>query len=187
MIITISGKPGSGKSTVAKALAAQLHLDHVSAGDFMREMAAERGISVLELSAVAEADDGAIDREIDERSRRLGGARDDFVIDARLAWYFIPQSMKVFLDVTLDVATERIYGDRRGAETENVDLDATRLAVETRLASETLRYREYYGIDWLDHAHFDLVVDTSALSSAAVVQAVATYLKEAPVAKAGNT
>ena len=57
MIITISGKPGSGKSTVAKRLAAELGLTHVSAGDFMRDMATERGITVLELSAIAENDD----------------------------------------------------------------------------------------------------------------------------------
>ena len=56
VIITVSGRPGSGKSTVAKSLAAKLNLDHVSAGDFMREMAAERNITVLELSAIAGAD-----------------------------------------------------------------------------------------------------------------------------------
>ena len=112
MIITISGRPGSGKSTVARLLARRLRFDHVSAGDFMRDMAAERGISVLELSRIAEHDD-AIDREIDERSRRLGEERDRFVIDARLAWHFIPDAFKVFLDVRLDVAARRIYGDRR--------------------------------------------------------------------------
>jgi cytidylate kinase len=177
MILSISGKPGSGKSTVAKSLASHLAMDHVSAGDFMRQMAVERGISVLELSAIAEVDDGAIDREIDDRSRKLGEEKDHFVIDARLAWFFIPRSVKVFLDVSIDVATERIFGDRRGTEVENIDLASTRTAVQLRLDSETLRYREYYGIDWLDPAHFDLVVDTSGLSVDEVVAVVAAYLE----------
>lgn len=176
MIVTISGKPGSGKSTVAKRLADRLGLEHVSAGDFMREMAAERGITVLELSAVAENDDGRIDREIDLRSRRFGEERDDFVMDARLAWYFIPRSIKVFLDVNLEMAAARIFGDRRGGERENVDLIATRNAVEGRLESETLRYKSYYGIDWLSRVHYDLVVDTSSLTVDEVVDRVAEFV-----------
>lgn len=177
MIVTISGRPGSGKSTVARLLARRLGLDHVSAGDFMREMAAERGISVLELSRIAEHDD-AIDREIDERSRRLGRERDGFVIDSRLAWHFIPNAFKVFLDVQLDVAAQRIYGDRRGSEQENVDLDATRHNTEARRASESKRYAAYYHIDYLDPANYDLVVDTSALDPAGVVDLIVARLHE---------
>lgn len=162
---------------MARELAAKLGLEHISAGEFMREMAAERDITVLELSAIAEEDDGAIDREIDSRSRRLGEEKDDFVIDARLAWYFIPRSVKVFLDVSIEMAAARIFGDRRERETENVDLLATQAAVEGRLESETARYRQYYGIDWLDLTHYDLVLDTSPLSIAQVVDEIMEYLE----------
>ncbi len=175
MIVTISGKPGSGKSTVAKALARRLGLDHLSAGDFMREMAAERGISVLELSRIAEHDD-AIDREIDARSRRLGATREGFVIDSRLAWYFIPRAFKVFLDVRLEVAAQRIYRDRRGSEQENVDLEATRRNTEARRVSESKRYARYYGLDYLDPGNYDLVVDTSDLDVAGIVDEIVTHL-----------
>lgn len=177
MIVTISGKPGAGKSTVAKRVAARLGLDHVSAGDFMRDMAAERGISVLELSAIAESDGGAIDREIDVRTRDLGEERDGFVMDARLAWYFIPRSIKIFLDVSLEVAAARIFGDRRDDEEENVDLLATRAAVASRLESESLRYRSYYGIDWLETRYYDLYLDTSPLTVAEVVDEVVDYVE----------
>lgn len=169
MIITISGKPGSGKSTVAKRLAGALGMQHVSAGDFMRDMATERGITVLELSAIAENDGGRIDREIDRRSKRLGEQEDNFVIDSRLAWHFIPRSLKVFLDVSLEVAAARIFGDRRGEESENVDLLATKAAIESRLRSETRRYASYYGIDWLDRRNYDVIVDTSPLPVSEVV------------------
>ena len=141
MILSISGKPGSGKSTVAKSLASHLAMDHVSAGDFMRQMAAERGISVLELSAIAEVDDGAIDREIDDRSRKFGEERDEFVIDARLAWFFIPRSVKVFLDVSIEVATERIFGDRRGAEVERTTSSGTSSSDNVRIIWATTSSR----------------------------------------------
>ena len=178
MIITVSGKPGSGKSTIGKALAARLEMAHVSAGDFMRQLAAERDMTVLELSAVAERDP-SIDREIDERSREFGASNDDFVIDARLAWYFIPHAIKVFLDVTLDVAAERIYGAGRRTEAENVDLAATRHNIERRTMSESNRYLTYYDVDYLDPAHYDLIVDTSHQTVDQVVDLIATYVEDA--------
>ncbi|MFQ6072541.1 MAG: (d)CMP kinase, partial [Methanosarcinales archaeon] len=39
MIITISGKPGSGKSTVAKALSDYFLMDLVSSGEVFRQLA----------------------------------------------------------------------------------------------------------------------------------------------------
>lgn len=177
MIISISGRPGSGKSAVAEVLAEALGLDHVSAGDFMREMARERGLSILELSRSAERDIG-IDHEIDARTRTLGETRDDFVIDARLAWHFLPTSLKVFLDVRPEVAAARVYGAQRGSEHENVDLVATRRAIEARSRSEAERYQRYYDIDYTDPAHFDLVVDTSDLDIAGVVARIRTFIEE---------
>ena len=171
MIITISGRPGSGKSVVASRVADALGVRHKSAGDFMREMAAERGISILELSRLAEQDD-AIDAEIDGRTRRLAHTGEDFVIDARLGWHFVPESFKLFLDVRPEVAARRIYEAQRGTESENIDLETTRAAVESRTKSETSRYREYYGLDYTDPSHYDVVVDTSDLTVDQVVERV---------------
>jgi cytidylate kinase len=177
LVIAISGRPGSGKSTVARLLASRLSLDHVSAGDFMREMAAERGISVLELSRIAERDE-AIDREIDARSERLGESGRSVVIDSRLAWHFIPHAVKVFLDVTIEVAAERIFGAGRSSEAENVDLQSTIEATMERAASESLRYQRYYGIDYLDAGNYDIVIDTSGMDAAAVASALVDRIDE---------
>lgn len=184
MIITISGRPGSGKSAVATRVAEALGLRHVSAGDFMREMAAERGMSILELSRSAEKRE-EIDREIDARTVRLGSESDDFVMDARLGWHFLPQSLKVFLEVRPLVAAERVFGAQRGSERENVDLEATRRAIETRTASEVKRYRDYYGIDYGDHSQYDLVVDTSEMPIAEVVQQIVDYVRRVESGKTG--
>lgn len=176
LVVAISGRPGSGKSTVAGLLAERLGLAHVSAGDFMREMAAERGISVLELSRIAEEND-AIDREIDERSQAIGDSGLSVVIDSRLAWHFIPGAVKVFLDVSMQVAAQRIFGDDRASEAENVDLAATVRATMERAASEALRYQQYYGINYLDEDNYDIVIDTSELTAAEVVDALVDRLR----------
>lgn len=176
LVVAISGRPGSGKSTVARLLASRLGLEHVSAGDFMREMAAERGISVLELSRIAEQDD-VIDREIDARSQRLGESGRSVVIDSRLAWHFIPHAVKVFLDVNLEVAARRIFGAGRESEAENVDLESTVQATMERAASESLRYQQYYGIDYLDAANYDIVLDTSELDAGSVADTLVTMIE----------
>lgn len=126
----------------------------------MREMAEERAMSILELSRLAE-DGDEIDREIDARTVRLGEEEDGFVMDARLGWHFLPHSYKVFLEVTPEVAARRIYDAARGSERENIDLETTRRAIASRTASEEKRYRDYYGVDYGHHDHYDLVVDTS--------------------------
>ncbi len=142
----------------------------------MREMAAERGISVLELSRIAEEDD-VIDREIDERSQRLGESGRSVVIDSRLAWHFIPHAVKVFLDVSLEVAAQRIYGAGRESEAENVDLASTVRATIERAASESLRYQQYYGIDYLDPSNYDIVLDTSESDASSVADTLATMIE----------
>ena len=97
MIITVGGKAGAGKSTAAKNIAKKFGLKHYSSGDFMRQLAKERNITLLELSKLAEKD-GSIDTEIDNRQIELGKKEDNFVIDGRLSAYFIPNSIKIFLD-----------------------------------------------------------------------------------------
>lgn len=149
---------------------------HVSAGDFMREMASERGLTILELSRIAQEGD-AIDREIDARTVRLAEESDDFVMDARLGWHFIPQSFKVFLEVLPEVAAERIFGAQRGAEHENVTLEETTRAIEARTISEQTRYMDYYALDYADHSQYDLVVDTSEKTIEEVVGAVLSAIE----------
>ncbi len=120
--------PGSGKSVVAKEAANGSASATSPPGDFMRDMAAERGMSILELSRVAETDP-SIDAEIDARTVSLGATGESFVIDSRMAWHFIPDSVKVFLGVRTDVAAARIYASMRETERENVDLAATTAAL----------------------------------------------------------
>lgn len=176
MIITISGRPGSGKSVVAARVAHALGLRHVSAGDFMRDMAAERDMSILEFSKSAERRD-VIDREIDARTARMAEEESDFVMDARLGWHFAPKSVKVFLEVRPEVAARRIYEARRGSEHENVTIEETRAAIESRTESEKKRYLSYYGLDYTDHSHYDLVVDTSDQTIDQVVDTILDHVQ----------
>ena len=69
-----------------------------------------------------------------------------------------------------------------GEPVENVDLTATMRNIERRAASESKRYDDYYGIDYLDPANYDLVIDTSDLDVEQVVDTIADFLTQVPVA-----
>ena len=107
MIITIAGKPGSGKTTIAKMLAERLGYKYYSCGLFMRNLAEKKGTSLNAFIKMAEMDP-SIDKEIDEWQTQLGKKENNFILDSRLGFHFIPKSFKIFLDVDLDVSAERL-------------------------------------------------------------------------------
>jgi CMP/dCMP kinase len=177
VIITISGAAGSGKSTVARMVAKKLKLQHYSVGDFMRDLARKRGMTVLELSKTAEKD-GSIDEELDDMQRDLGKFEDKFVLDARLGYHFVPDSFKVFLTVDLKEAARRIFGAGREGEKENATIRGTEENIRKRKASELKRYNEYYHLNPYDEKNYDVVIDTTALTPEDVVEKIVALVAD---------
>ena len=92
-----------------------------------------------------------IDAILDDRQRDLGKVENNFIIDGRLAFHFIPHGIKVFLTVTPLEAAHRIFADatRQGVETHET-IEHTIENIETRRASENDRYMKYYGLHIYD-------------------------------------
>jgi len=177
MIITISGKAGSGKSTVARALSKRLKLKHYSVGDLMRQMAKERGISLLEIGRKAEKDE-KIDKELDKRQIGLGKKEKNFVIDGRLTAFFIKKAdLKVFLDCDDKVRAQRILKDKREGE-KGKSLTQVIKNIKKREESERKRYEKYYNVDYYDKELYDMVIDTTFTSVEEVVDDVVGFIKE---------
>jgi cytidylate kinase len=156
MLITVSGPPGSGKSTNAVQLADALGLGHVSGGDIFREMAAERDMTPVEFNEFAE-EDPQIDRDLDRRLREIAVERDDVVLESRLAGWLAADhaDFRFWFDAPLSVRAERI------AERESKPVDRAATETERREASERKRYREYYGIDIEDLSIYDAAYNTA--------------------------
>lgn len=177
-IITIAGKLGSGKSTTAKMVANILNYEHRSTGDFFRSMAAQRGLSTVELNKLAETD-MSIDRDADNKNLEIGSMK-NVVLDSRLGFYFIPDSFKVFLELNPKIAAKRILEDKknnldRHNETSNLfDTEEQIMnSILERLSMEKNRYKEIYGIeDNMSHKNFDLVIDTENISPKEVSQKI---------------
>ncbi len=185
MIISISGKAGSGKSTIAERLAQTLGYQRYYIGGLRRKMAADRGLTLEELNALGERE-AWTDREVDEYAAQLGKTEDNFVIEGRTMFHFIPHSLKLFLDVSEEEGARRIFSHlQAGAskdrnEARNLhSIDDVLAANRKRLASDILRYRTHYGIENVyDPKHFDLWLDTTRLNPDAVFERVLGFVRE---------
>jgi len=166
MIITISGAPGSGKTSVGKIIAERLGVPFYSVGELRGKMAIERGITLDELNRIGE-EDPTTDTSVDDYQRELGTKKKDFVIEGRLSWHFIPESFKVYLDCDPHEAARRVFEARRqasegrGDEPTYASVEDAERVLADRVASDIRRYRTHYGIDYRDPAHYDLVLDTT--------------------------
>ncbi|HLG23734.1 MAG TPA: cytidylate kinase family protein [Candidatus Nanoarchaeia archaeon] len=171
MIITVSGKAGSGKSTIAKILAKKLKLRHYSIGDLMREMAKEKKITLLELNKIAEKDE-SIDFELDEKLKELGKKSDNFIVDGRLTAFFIPNAdLRIFLDADDKTRATRILKNKRKDE-KNLNLADTMKNIQKREESEKIRYLRYYGADYTDKKLYNKIIDTSKLAPEQIVRLI---------------
>lgn len=175
-LITISGKPGSGKSSTADKVAEMLGYTRFSSGDMVRQFVEERNMTLQEFNERAKIEP-ALDREIDERLRDLRD-KNDLVIDSRLGFYWLPESFKVYLDLDMDIASARIYSDMqsnkkraRGAGAMS-NLGEVTWNVRKRMQEEQKRYKALYGVDPYDTTRFDLVVNTSRHSPQTVALTV---------------
>ena len=172
MLITISGPAGSGKSTAATALADELGYDHVSGGDIFRELAAQKGLTPLELNKLAEEDD-AIDRDLDRRLRDLAAERDDLVLESRLAGWMAGEhaDFRIWLDAPLNVRARRV------ADREDKDTELARTETEARADSEAKRYADYYGLDLDDLSIYDPVVHTARLGENGMIEPIVAVIE----------
>lgn len=157
MRITISGPPGSGKTTACKMLSEALGLRSVVFGRIFRDMAAQRGLTLGEMGELAEKDP-SIDKAIDSEILEIARENRDIILESRLSAYMLRRNgigaFKVYLDASPEVRMARV-GVREGETLE----EACRKTRE-RQASEAKRYSMYYGIDINDLGVYDLVINT---------------------------
>jgi cytidylate kinase len=156
VLITISGLPGSGKTTVARVLSRRLGVPHIYAGDLYRHEAEERALSLEEFNHLAEKDhsiDRALDAKMAEYARRGG-----MVLEGRLAAFIALQervdALKVWLTASEKVRAQRV------SQRENSDAIKVLLENEERQRSDAKRYREIYGFDLNDTSIYDLILDS---------------------------
>jgi predicted cytidylate kinase len=181
MIISLSGAHGSGKSTIAQMLAEKLSWTRYSMGELRREAAQKRGLTLAEYNKIGEIDIKT-DKEVDEYQKKLGQTKDNFIIEGRTSWYFIPNSLKIYLDVNEDEGARRIFSHLQKKNNRNEDknlnsVEDVKNSMKKRLESDVLRYKKYYDINVNDTKHYDFYLDASNLTIEQVFKSVYGWIK----------
>lgn len=170
MKITVSGLPGTGKTTVGKILAKKLNLKFISAGEIFRKLSEQRGLSLEEFSKIAEKDP-EIDRLIDFTLKELAEKEENAVFDGRLSGWFINADLKVYLFADDETRYERI------AKREKRDLMKVKEETKLREELERRRYLKFYGIDVDDVRVYDLVINSGKFTAEEIVEIIIKALE----------
>ncbi len=162
MHITMAGKLGSGKSTIARLLNERHGFEIYSTGKIQRELARQFGVSTLEMNQMM-SQDTRYDHMIDDEVTRISveRAEDKLLFDSRMAWHFAKNTFKVFFTIDPQIAAMRVMKDPRGSEESYSDVAEARDKLILRSVVENERFKQIYGTDNLSYANYDLIVDTS--------------------------
>jgi len=182
MIISFSGPAGSGKSTLAKKLAKKLKWPRYYIGGIRREKARERGMTLAEYNKLGETSPET-DIEVDEYQKKLGETNDNFIIEGRTSWYFIPHSLKIYVDVDENIGSERVFQSLKEKDERNEDKNLKTVkdvlaSHKKRKESDAKRYKKYYNFDVSDKSNYDFIIDTSKQSEKESFDELYEYIKE---------
>lgn len=158
--ITLTGDLGSGKSAVSSILCEKTGFEYLSTGRIQRKIAEDMGVDTLELNRLADTDP-SIDERIDSVFISLAHDPKGYVVDSRMAWFFIPGSFKVYLQTDVRVAAQRIMNDPNRNREQYASEDEAVEKILARKASENARFLSKYGADCANLNNFDLVIDTT--------------------------
>lgn len=163
-IITIAGDLASGKGTVTNLLSKELGYEIYRNGEYFRKLAKEKGMSVTEFNEYVKSYP-EIDIQIETSAKEYAMSHDNLIIDARLGWYVVPDSFKIYLKVDINEAAKRAYNDPNRKETEKFNtIEEQKQDMIARYNLENERYFNVYGVRKEDMSNYDFVLDTTNLT-----------------------
>lgn len=162
--IAISGVGGTGKSTLARGLAEKLGWKVVSSGSFIRKWHQDNGVPLVETDKIPEE----VDRKMDMSYQEMLRTEEGIVFESRLAGWLskkFDQTFKILIKCDQKVGASRI------AQREDATLDEIIREQEIREGLLKEKFIKLYDAgDYLDEQNFDLVIDTTNVSAAEVLE-----------------
>ncbi len=171
--VTISGFPGSGKTTAGKLLAEKLGLKYVYSGQIFRESAEKHNMSLEEFGSYCEKHE-EIDKQLDDYQLEII-RKGNVIVEGRIAgWlaYFNKiDAIKVWLNADIITRVKRIISREKG------DFEKKKQEILVREKSEAVRYKKYYNIEVNDTSIYDIIIDTSKKTPEEIINIIAEEIR----------
>jgi predicted cytidylate kinase len=184
-IITISGTPGSGKSTIAQGLREKLKAKRIYVGGIRRKIAEEKNMTLAELNQYAMSHpetDVDVDKAASKEARHLAKSH-PVIVEGRTQYHFLPESIKIFVMVDIKIGAKRIWesiqneNQQQRNEAKVNNYKELEQKVIERSKSDFKRFKKYYNIDYTDQKQYDFVIDTGHISAQEATQKVLDFIK----------
>ena len=170
--ITISGTPGSGKSTVCNLLSEKLGLKYVYSGQIFRDMAKKYNMTLNEFGQYCEYNEN-IDKKLDQYQLEIL-KKGEVILEGRISGWIAHKNkisaLKIILDADIETRVNRIINREKG------DFEKRKIEVFMREESEAKRYKKYYNIDIKDKSIYDIEIDTAKKTAEEIVYIIINRL-----------
>ena len=172
LLITVSGPPGCGATTLCTRLSEAIDCPYISGGDIFREVAEKHDLTLTQLTAKAQESE-EFDRALDERIRAIaekwGESDKPCIVESRLAGWLAGNhaDLRIRLDAPTEIRKERVR-----------DREETVAEMQVREVSEAQRYDSYYEIDVEDRELYDIHLNTARWSKQGVFEIVRTAIEQ---------
>ena len=175
-IICVCGMAGSGKSTVAKRIAAEFKLRYFSGGDALMAFAVEEGFRPLErgwweskegLSFLQKrGKDPRFDKTVDKKLLEVA-EKGNVVLDSWTMPWLLKRGFKIWLEASVEERANRIAGRDKTSYKEALE------ALKSKESQTKAIYSKMYGFKLgEDLEPFDFILDTEDLIASQVFQIV---------------
>ena len=180
--IIISGPPAVGKTTIAKGIAEEFGLTHLSGGDILKELAEEKGFKAggndwwdtqEGMNFLSQRQENSeFDKKVDDKLKKhfLDG---NVVITSYTLPWLVEGGVKIWLDGSKENSAQRM------TTRDNLSKDSALEIVQKRYQENKKIYKALYGFEFgEDLSIFDKVIETDGLNASQVLDIAKTIVRK---------
>jgi len=180
--IIISGPPAIGKTTIAKGLAQEFDLVHLSGGDILKELAEEKGFKTKGDDwwdtqegmnfLVQRQKNYEFDKKVDDKLKKLFSAGDVVITSYTLPW-LVEGGVKIWLSGSKENSAQRM------TTRDNLSKNNALEIVQKRYNENKIIYKTLYGFEFGENLSvFDKIIETDNLNAEQVLELAKSTVRE---------
>ena len=180
--IIISGPPAIGKTTIAKGLAQEFDLVHLSGGDILKELAEEKGFKTKGDDwwdtqegmnfLVQRQKNYEFDKKVDDKLKKLFSAGDVVITSYTLPW-LVEGGVKIWLSGSKENSAQRM------TTRDNLSKNNALEIVQKRYNENKIIYKALYGFEFGENLSvFDKIIKTDDLNVEQVLEVAKSTVRE---------